>query len=300
MKKAPLKFKTIFISDVHLGTENCKAKEVIHFLKNTRCEVLVLNGDIIDGWQLKRKGVWTKDHTKFVRYILKRIEKKEQEVIYLRGNHDDILSRFLPMQFGSLSIVDQYIHENVNGKYLVLHGDIFDTITKDFVFLAHIGDWGYRILMSLNRWYNKYRSWRGKDYYSLSKAIKAKVKRAVSFISSFEDKLSKLAEARGCQGVICGHIHTPADKMMDGFHYLNSGDWVESLSAIVEHEDGRFELIHYADFKEEYPTKADIKSEIDEDDTDDIPAFIKNTINSKPTEGIVNEKPAIDKAAESV
>lgn len=285
MKKAPRKFKTIFISDVHLGTLNCKAKEVVHFLKNTRCDRLVLNGDIIDGWQLKRKGVWTKEHTKFVRYILKRIEKKELEVIYLRGNHDDILSRFLPMQFGSLSIVEQYIHEGAEGKYLVLHGDIFDTITKDFVFLAHIGDWGYRMLMSFNRWYNKYRSWRGKEYYSLSKAIKAKVKRAVSFISSFEDKLSKLSEARGCQGVICGHIHTPADKRIGDFHYLNSGDWVESLSAIVEHEDGRFELLYYSDFKKDYPTKAERESELDADDNDEIPDFIQTAIASASTAG---------------
>lgn len=264
-KKPPRKFKTIFISDVHLGTLNCKAKEAIHFLKNTRCDLLVLNGDIIDGWQLKRGGKWTKDHTKFVRHILKRIEKKKLEVIYLRGNHDDILSRFLPMQFGTMSIVEEYIHETKHGNYLVLHGDIFDTITKNFVFIAHIGDWGYRALMSFNRWYNKYRAWRGKEYYSLSKAIKAKVKRAVNFISSFEDKLSSLTKARDCVGVICGHIHTPADKRSEGFHYLNSGDWVESLSAIVEHENGEFELIYFADFKKDYPMKGEfLKDELEE------------------------------------
>ncbi|MBC2606360.1 UDP-2,3-diacylglucosamine diphosphatase [Pelagicoccus albus] len=268
MKKPPLRYKTIFISDVHLGTLNCKAKECLHFLKNTRCDRLVLNGDIIDGWQLGRGSKWSKMDTKFVRYILKRVEKQQQEVIYLRGNHDDILSRFLPMEFSTVKIVEDYIHENANGRYLVLHGDVFDTITKNFTFLAHLGDWGYKMLMSLNRWYNKYRSWRGKEYYSLSKAIKAKVKKAVSFISDFEEKLAKLAASRDCVGVICGHIHTPADKHCEGMHYLNSGDWVESLSAIVEHQDGRFELIHFSEFLAEYPMKQEENANEIEDELD--------------------------------
>ena len=263
MKKSPLKYKTIFISDVHLGTPNCKAKEVLHFLKNTRCERLVLNGDIIDGWQLGRGSEWTGAHTKFIRYILKRVEKKNLEVIYLRGNHDDILRRFLPMQFATVSLVEDYIHENPKGRYLVLHGDVFDSITKNFTFLAHLGDWGYKMLMSLNRWFNKYRAWRGKEYFSLSKAIKAKVKKAVSFISDYEEKVSKLAESKGCHGVICGHIHTPADKHFDNLHYLNSGDWVESLSAIVEHFDGRFELIHFVDFVKSHPMKSVDDSDIE-------------------------------------
>lgn len=254
MKKPPRQYKSIFISDVHLGTENCKAKEVIHFLTNTRCQRLVLNGDIIDGWQLNRGSHWKPVHTQFIRLVLKRIEKDQLDVIYLRGNHDDILSRFLPMSFGSLSIVEEFVHETASGNYLVLHGDVFDTITKNFVFLAHLGDWGYKLLMSLNRWYNKYRSWRGKEYYSLSKAIKAKVKQAVNFVSSFEEKLAKLTVAKNCCGVICGHIHTPADKMMSDIHYLNSGDWVESLSAIVETDDGCFELVYFKDFERDYPT----------------------------------------------
>ncbi len=268
MKKPPRKYRTIFISDVHLGTQNCRVKEAIHFLKNTRCERLVLNGDIIDGWQLNHGSMWTKEHTKFIRHILKRIEKKKLDVVYLRGNHDDILSRFLPMKFGTLSIVEDFIHESPSGRYLVLHGDVFDTITKNFVFLAHLGDWGYKFLMSLNRWYNKYRAWRGKEYYSLSKSIKAKVKAAVNFVSSFEEKLTKLAEARGCTGVICGHIHTPADKQMGNLRYLNSGDWVESLSAIVEDFEGNLGLIYFKDFVEEYPMKKDI--EVEESELEDV------------------------------
>ncbi|QXD31780.1 MAG: UDP-2,3-diacylglucosamine diphosphatase [Verrucomicrobia bacterium TMED71] len=269
MKRAPRIYKTIFISDLHLGTENSKVKEVMHFLRNTRCERLVLNGDIIDGWQLNRGSLWTSEHTKFLRFILKRIEKKTLDVIYLRGNHDDILGRFLPMQFGSLSIVEDFVHESKSGRYLVLHGDVFDTITKNFVFLAHLGDWGYKFLMSLNRWYNKYRAWRGKEYYSLSKAIKAKVKAAVNFVSSFEEKITKLARAKECTGVICGHIHTPDNKKIGGLHYLNSGDWVESLSAIVEHSNGRMQLVYFRDFVSDYPMKQDT-ADLESKNTDEL------------------------------
>ena len=269
MKRAPRIYKTIFISDLHLGTENSKVKEVMHFLRNTRCERLVLNGDIIDGWQLNRGSCWTSEHTKFLRFILKRIEKKTLDVIYLRGNHDDILGRFLPMQFGSLSIVEDFVHESKSGRYLVLHGDVFDTITKNFVFLAHLGDWGYKFLMSLNRWYNKYRAWRGKEYYSLSKAIKAKVKAAVNFVSSFEEKITKLAQAKECTGVICGHIHTPDNKKIGGLHYLNSGDWVESLSAIVEHSNGRMQLVYFRDFVSDYPMKQDT-ADLESKNTDEL------------------------------
>lgn len=269
MKRAPRIYKTIFISDLHLGTENSKVKEVMHFLRNTRCERLVLNGDIIDGWQLNRGSLWTSEHTKFLRFILKRIEKKTLDVIYLRGNHDDILGRFLPMQFGSLSIVEDFVHESKSGRYLVLHGDVFDTITKNFVFLAHLGDWGYKFLMSLNRWYNKYRAWRGKEYYSLSKAIKAKVKAAVNFVSSFEEKITKLAQAKECTGVICGHIHTPDNKKIGGLHYLNSGDWVESLSAIVEHSNGRMQLVYFRDFVSDYPMRQDT-ADLEPKNTDEL------------------------------
>jgi len=277
MKKPPQKYKTIFISDIHLGTLNCKSREVLHFLKNTRCDRLVLNGDIIDGWQLGKGSKWTKRDTKFIRYVLKRVEKQQLEVIYLRGNHDDILGRFLPLEFATVKIVEDYIHEGPKGRYLVLHGDVFDTITKNFTFLAHLGDWGYKVLMSINRWYNKYRSWRGKEYYSLSKAIKAKVKKAVSFISDFEEKMTLFAEARECDGVICGHIHTPADKIIGKLHYLNSGDWVESLSAIVERHDGALELVHFDNFIKEYPMKAiepsaeDAPDDLLEDD-EELPA----------------------------
>lgn len=253
MDKKLLRVRTVILSDVHLGTSDCKVEEVNHFLRHIRCEKLILNGDIIDGWQLSRAGHWTKAHTRFVRIVLKKLEKRDTEIVYLRGNHDDILAAFLPLAFERLSIVEDYIHEGVRGRYLVLHGDVFDSVTKNFVFLAHLGDWGYRALLKLNRIYNAYRVWRGKEYWSLSKAIKARVKEAVNHVSNFEEHIAQLARQRGCTGVMCGHIHTAADKMLGDVHYLNSGDWVESLTAIVEHFDGAYELIDFADFVREHP-----------------------------------------------
>lgn len=242
-------YHSIFISDVHLGTRDSKASEVIEFLKATRCKKLILNGDIVDGWALRGGGKWLPEHTKFVRTVLKKMEKQDTEVIYLRGNHDDILDRFLPINFGNMKIVDEYIHETPQGDYLVVHGDGFDSVTTSHRWMAIAGAKGYELLLGVNRLYNRWRSFRGKEYYSLSKKIKAKVKSAVSFVDRYEDQLKELAIVRHCRGIICGHIHTPADKDLDGeVHYLNSGDWVESLTAIVEIEPGKFELIHHDEF----------------------------------------------------
>jgi len=264
MKK--LLVRTVIISDVHLGTVESKVHEAVHFLRHVRCSKLILNGDIIDGWQLRRAGQWTKAHTRFIRLVLKRLEKGKTEVVYLRGNHDDILARFLPLTFENLAIVEEHIHDTPKGKYLVLHGDVFDTITKNFVFLSHLGDWGYLALLRINRIYNSWRAWRGLEYWSLSKAIKARVKEAVNHISNFEQHVAQLAKERGCVGVMCGHIHTPADKLIDGIHYLNSGDWVETLTAVVEHLDGRFELIDFVSFARQFPMEDDFLSAEPEND----------------------------------
>lgn len=264
MEKNLLKVRTVIISDVHLGTHDCKAAEVNHFLKHTRCEKLILNGDIIDGWRIKQSAYWPKSHTRFIRLVLKKLEKRGTQVVYLRGNHDDILARFIPIQFENLEIVEDHVHVTADGRrYFVLHGDVFDTVTKNFVFLAYLGDWGYRALMRMNRLYNRWRAWRGKEYYSISKAIKARVKQAVSHVSNFELHIAELAKSRGCTGVMCGHIHTAADRMMGDVHYLNSGDWVESLTAIVEHLDGRLELIDFAAFRQRFPMGDESSEESD-------------------------------------
>ena len=250
-KKTVLRYKTIVISDVHLGTVDCKIEEVNHFLKRTESDTLILNGDIIDGWKLLRSGGWSQECTRFARLVLKKAEKRNTQVIYTRGNHDDVLGRVLPLELANFSICEEHVHEAANGKrYLVVHGDVFDVVTQNHRFLAVIGAFGYYGLLHMNRWYNRYRRWRGKEYFSLSQHIKAKVKEAVNHISRFEEHLQKLASSRDCEGIICGHIHTPANKQVGEIHYLNSGDWVESLTALVEHEDGQFEILTYADFVE--------------------------------------------------
>jgi UDP-2,3-diacylglucosamine pyrophosphatase LpxH len=244
-----LQCRTVILSDIHLGTDDSKALEVVEFLKHLRCEKLILNGDIIDGWALRRGGRWRGRHSRVIRKVVKMMERDHTEVIYLRGNHDDIIERFLPMAFGRLKVVKEHIHTSAGGKrYLVVHGDGFDSVSTNHRWLASLGAVGYDFLLHVNRVYNRWRAWRGKEYYSISKRIKARVKSAVSFVDRYEELLQGLARLRDCDGIICGHIHTPEDKSVGGIHYLNSGDWVESLTAIIEHGDGRMELVRYSEF----------------------------------------------------
>jgi UDP-2,3-diacylglucosamine pyrophosphatase LpxH len=273
MSKSALNVRTVIVSDIHLGAPHSKVEEVTYFLKHLRCERLILNGDIIDGWRLRRGGVWTKAHTRFIRRVLTMMQKRNTEVVYLRGNHDDFLGRLLPLQFKQLSLNEDYVLETVKGRYLVFHGDVFDTVVNNTIFLAHIGDAGYTLLLRLNRAYNWFRALRGKEYFSLSQAIKARVKQAVSFIGRFEDHVAARARERGCRGAICGHIHTPADKMIGDIHYLNSGDWVESLTAIIEHHDGRFELISFKQFVAQFLLSKSHASNKETDEPLRVPAL---------------------------
>lgn len=256
-RKPVLRFKTIFLSDVHLGAPDCQIEKINHFLKHTESERLILNGDIIDGWSLGRKGGWSRKHTRFVRLVLKKIDKRRTEVVYLRGNHDDILDRFLPLRFGGLRVVDRYIHESPTGRYLVIHGDAFDAVTQNSKLVAVLGDIGYQSLLKLNRIYNRYRTWRGRPYFSLSKAVKAHAKSVVNYISRFEDQIETFTKKHNCIGFICGHIHTPENKMIGPIHYLNSGDWIESNTALVEHPDGKFEILQYEEFCERLAREQD-------------------------------------------
>jgi UDP-2,3-diacylglucosamine pyrophosphatase LpxH len=250
-KRPKFSCRTVFLSDIHLGTPDSKADEVVEFLKHIKCRKLVLNGDIIDGWALKRGGRWTSRHSRVIRKVIKMTEQDHTEVIYLRGNHDEILERFLPMAFGRIRLTKEHIHVTAAEKrYLIVHGDGFDSVSTNHKWLASLGAVGYDFLLRVNRFYNHYRAWRGKEYFSLSKRVKAKVKSAVSFVDRYEELLQELARHRKCDGIICGHIHTPEDKQVGAIHYLNSGDWVESLTAIIEHHDGRMELVRYASFIE--------------------------------------------------
>jgi len=256
-------FKTIVISDLHLGTNGSKAKELVRFLKMHSCDKLILNGDIIDGWQLKKYGVWKKKHTKFIRQVMKMIDNDDTQVIYTRGNHDDFLDNFLPLKIGkNFSIVLEHIHYSNGKRYLVTHGDVFDSITTNMKWLSKLGDIGYTFLLWLNKVYNNYRTRKGLPYYSLSQKIKSKAKSVVNFISDFEQELVNYATDRKCEGVICGHIHQPAIKMYGNIEYLNSGDWVESLSALVEDFEGEWSLVYY--------NESTLEVEDNEEEEDDL------------------------------
>lgn len=245
-------YRTIVVSDLHLGIKASKAKEVIKFLKHHTCDKLILNGDIIDGWRLRKSGKWKRKHTKFFKLILNYVSKRKCEVIYLRGNHDDFLDEILPFQLGNFSIKKWHYHESAGKRYFVVHGDLFDSVTNNLKWIAKLGDVGYTFLLWLNRHYNNYRAKKGLPYYSLSQVVKNKVKSAVSFVTDFETELARVAKARNCDGIICGHIHQPADRYIDGIHYLNSGDWVETLSALVEDEVGNWKVIYYNDWLKEH------------------------------------------------
>ena len=246
-------YPTIVISDLHLGTEHSKTRELAEFLRTVNCNTLIMNGDIIDGWHLQKggKGKWKKEHTDFFKIIMKMMENHNTKVIYVRGNHDDFIDHIAPFTFGNIEIVKDYVHVKNDKRYYVVHGDVFDSVTSNMVRLAKLGDIGYTFLFLVNRIYNLYRSKKGMPYFSLSQSIKQKVKSAVSYISDYEHELVALAQARHVDGIICGHIHQPADRMIEGIHYLNSGDWVESMSALLEHEDGTWEVYLHGEAAEQ-------------------------------------------------
>lgn len=247
-EKSKLHVRTVIVSDVHLGMKDSKALQAAHFLRHTTCEKLILNGDIIDAWHLQRLGGWNQGHTGFIRTVLRKMEKENTQVIYLRGNHDDILERFIPIQLDNLSIVEEHVHATSRGDYLVVHGDGFDAVTTNHAWLAKLGGYGYNALLRFNRVIDWMRKLLGKEPFSLAKWAKAKVKASVSPMRRWEEQVIELARWRQCAGLICGHIHTPTDKRLGDIHYLNSGDWVESMTAIIEHLNGNFEVISYEDF----------------------------------------------------
>ncbi|RVT39878.1 UDP-2,3-diacylglucosamine diphosphatase [Sphingobium algorifonticola] len=241
------RYRTIWISDIHLGTRGCNAAMLIDFLDNVDSETMYLVGDIIDGWRLKKKFYWPATHNDIVWRIMKRA-KRGTRVVYIPGNHDEMFRQFTGLNFGGVEIRRKAIHETADGrKLLVLHGDEFDTIMLAHRWLAFVGDAAYHALMSLNLWVNKVRNWFDLPYWSLSKMAKHKVKNAVEFISKFEEVVAHEAGARGVDGVVCGHIHNAEVREIAGIEYYNDGDWVEGCTALVEHFDGRMEVLHWAD-----------------------------------------------------
>ncbi|RXJ66763.1 UDP-2,3-diacylglucosamine hydrolase [Halarcobacter ebronensis] len=242
-----MKYKSIFISDVHLGTKFSNTKFLLDFLKHNDCENLFLVGDIIDGWAIKRKFVWPQTHSDVIQKVLKKA-KKGCNVTFITGNHDEFLRPFVPLILGnSLEVKNEAEYTSVSGKkYLVTHGDFFDSITMTKKWLAILGDYGYDLLLNLNQMLNVIRTRVGiKSKWSLSKYVKDNVKSSISFITAFEATLAKHAKYKGYNGIICGHIHKAEIKKIDSIEYLNCGDWVESCTALVETFDGDFKIVSW-------------------------------------------------------
>lgn len=241
------RFRAIWISDVHLGTRGCNAKLLIDFLDHTDSDTLYLVGDIIDGWRMKKRFYWPAAHNDVVWRVMKRA-KRGTRVVYIPGNHDEMFRQFTGMNFGGVEIRRKAIHETADGrKLLVLHGDEFDAIMLAHRWLAFVGDAAYEWLMRLNFVVNRVRSWMNLPYWSLSKHAKHKVKNAVAFISRFEEIVAHEAANRRVDGVVCGHIHNAEMREINGIAYYNDGDWVEGCTALVEHLDGRMEILHWAE-----------------------------------------------------
>jgi len=240
--------RTIFISDVHLGTKGCKAELLNSFLKAHRCENLFLVGDIIDGWRISStKWYWPSAHNRVVRQILRKSEKEKANVFYVVGNHDEFLREYIAehnFEMGNIKIVNEFRHETAKGENLwVIHGDAYDGITRHHRWVALAGDAGYNFLLWSNRWFNGIRRAFNLPYWSLSKAIKHKVKKAVSYIFEYENTVARETAKRKLDGVVCGHIHHAEMKTINGIRYYNCGDWVESCTAIVEDMAGNLDIV---------------------------------------------------------
>lgn len=241
-------YRTIWISDVHLGSPSCKAEFLVDFLKYNHCEKLYLVGDIIDGWKLQSRFFLPQSHLNVVRRVLTKA-KRGVEIIYVTGNHDEFLRKFTEYELtmGNIRIVEEDIHETADKKkFLVIHGDGFDVVVRYHKWLAFLGDQAYSFLIWVNNYFNRVRHLFGYEYWSISAYMKLKVKRAVNFISHFEELLVRECEKRGLDGVVCGHIHKAEIKDLHGKSYCNSGDWVESCTALVEHAGGEIEIVHWA------------------------------------------------------
>jgi UDP-2,3-diacylglucosamine pyrophosphatase LpxH len=240
------KYRAVFISDIHLGTQGCQAEALLSFLKAHPSEYLYLVGDIIDGWQLRRKWYWPQSHNDVVQKIL-RSARKGSHVIFIPGNHDEFARGFIGHHFGGVEVLHEAVHTTAKGvKLWVIHGDYFDGVIQCAKWLAYLGDNMYEFTLKLNRHLNLLRRYFGLPYWSLSAFLKHKVKSALNYVTNFEVAVAQEAQQRGFNGVVCGHIHRAEMRHIDGILYCNDGDWVESQTALVEHMDGRLELVYWA------------------------------------------------------
>ena len=240
-RPVPDRYRTIWISDLHLGTRAAKVDGLLHFLDRHEADRYYLVGDIIDGWALQRSWYWPASHNEVLQALLERAQ--DADMIYIPGNHDEAARQFPGLQLGGITIQKQAIHTTADGRrLLVLHGDEFDGVVRHARWLSKIGGWAYRSLLALNRPLNRVRRWLDKPYWSLAAAAKTTTKRAVQYIANFEHAVVDRARREDADGVVCGHIHVPALRPLQHVTYANTGDWVENCTALVEHRDGRLTL----------------------------------------------------------
>lgn len=250
MEQPPQYVQTLFISDVHLGTSGCKAEMLLEFLRRYEAQTIYLVGDIIDGWRLKKGWYWPQSHNDVVQKLMRKV-RKGAKLIYIPGNHDEFLRDYVGTTFGGIEIHEQIIHEMMDGReFLVIHGDVFDVVVVHARWLALLGDWAYETALKLASVVSFVRRKMGLPYWSLSAWAKLRVKTAINFIGNFEACLVNEARKNGTQGVICGHIHHANDTRIEDIHYINTGDWVESCTAVVEHHDGRIEVVRFSEVLE--------------------------------------------------
>ncbi len=239
-------YRSIFLSDIHLGTRGCQADRLLDFLKSHTCDRLFLVGDIIDGWRMRSTFYWPQEHNNVLRRFLT-LAKRGTKIVYVTGNHDEFLRKYSDLAIGNLELVDQAVHVSASGdRLLIVHGDEYDVVTRYHRWVAFLGDVGYTLLLEANRYYNVLRSRLGYGYWSLSAWIKHRVKQAVSFISEYEEALVHQCRRQGYHGVVCGHIHHAEIRDLDGIRYMNCGDWVESCTALVEDESGSFSILDWS------------------------------------------------------
>lgn len=241
------RYRAVFVSDIHLGTAGCQAKPLLDFLKHHPSDNLYLVGDIIDGWQLRRRWFWPQAHNDVVQKLLRRA-RKGCRVVFIPGNHDEFARAFVGHQFGGIEVHDDTVHTTADGRKLwVTHGDYFDAVIQRAKWLAYTGDYAYEFTLRMNRHLNHWRARLGLPYWSLSAYLKHKVKMALNYVTDFEKAVAQEARNRGHDGVVCGHIHRAEMRTIDGTLYCNDGDWVESRTALVEHMDGQLELVQWGD-----------------------------------------------------
>jgi UDP-2,3-diacylglucosamine pyrophosphatase LpxH len=237
------RFRTLFLSDIHLGTRGCQAERLLDFLRRHDAETIYLVGDIFDGWQLRAAWYWPQSHNDVVQKLLRKA-RKGARIVYIPGNHDEALRDYLGTHFGGIEVMENAIHQSADGRrYLVIYGDLFDVVIRHARWLARLGERAYDAAIAASTGFNCLRRLFGFGYWSLSQWAKSKVKTAVSYIGEFEEVIAAEARRHGADGVICGHIHHAVMRDQDGVRYVNCGDWVESCTAVAEHDDGRFEIL---------------------------------------------------------